>query len=61
MKFRVVLERSEEGGFTAVVPGLPGCISEGDTREEAQGPQPELRRGGSGAPAGWVGRGPTAG
>ena len=35
MKFRVVLEPSDEGGFTAVVPGLPGCISEGDTREEA--------------------------
>jgi len=35
MKFRVVLEPSEEGGFTAVVPGLPGCISEGDTRDEA--------------------------
>ena len=34
MKFRVVLEPSEEGGFTAVVPALPGCISEGDTREE---------------------------
>ena len=35
MNFRVVLEPSEEGGFTAVVPALPGCISEGDTREEA--------------------------
>jgi predicted RNase H-like HicB family nuclease len=35
MKFRVVLEPSEEGGFTAVVPALPGCVSEGDTREEA--------------------------
>ena len=35
MKFRVVLEPSEERGFTAVVPSLPGCISEGDTREEA--------------------------
>ena len=35
VKFRVVLEPSEEGGFTAVVPVLPGCISEGDTREEA--------------------------
>ena len=34
MKFRVVLEPSEEGGFTAVVPALPGCISEGETREE---------------------------
>jgi len=35
MNLRVVLEPSEEGGFTAVVPALPGCISEGDTREEA--------------------------
>ncbi len=35
MKFRVVLEPSEEGGFTAYVPSLPGCISEGETREEA--------------------------
>jgi predicted RNase H-like HicB family nuclease len=35
MKLQVVLESSEEGGFTASVPSLPGCISEGDTREEA--------------------------
>lgn len=35
MKLRVVLEPSDEGGFTAIVPALPGCISEGDTREEA--------------------------
>lgn len=35
MKLRVVLEPAEEGGYTAHVPGLPGCISEGDTREEA--------------------------
>lgn len=35
MKLRVVLEPSEEGGYTAYVPSLPGCISEGDTREEA--------------------------
>jgi predicted RNase H-like HicB family nuclease len=35
MKFQVVLEPSDEGGFTAYVPSLPGCISEGDTREEA--------------------------
>ncbi|MGB4622568.1 MAG: type II toxin-antitoxin system HicB family antitoxin, partial [Candidatus Methanoculleus thermohydrogenotrophicum] len=26
---------SEEGGYTVYVPSLPGCISEGDTREEA--------------------------
>lgn len=35
MKLRVVLEPSEEGGYTAVVPALPGCISEGETREDA--------------------------
>lgn len=35
MKLQVVLEPSEEGGFTAYVPSLPGCISEGDTEEEA--------------------------
>jgi predicted RNase H-like HicB family nuclease len=35
MKLQIVLEPSDEGGFTAWVPGLPGCISEGDTRESA--------------------------
>jgi len=35
MVLRVILEPSEDGGFTAVVPALPGCISEGETREEA--------------------------
>ncbi len=30
-----ILEPSEEGGYTALVPSLPGCISEGDTAEEA--------------------------
>lgn len=35
MKFKIVLETSEEGGYTAFVPSLPGCISEGNTREEA--------------------------
>ncbi len=35
MRFKVVLEPSEEGGYTVFVPSLPGCISEGDTREEA--------------------------
>jgi len=35
MKLQIVLEPSEEGGFTVSVPSLPGCISEGDTREEA--------------------------
>ncbi len=35
MKLFVVLEASEEGGYTAYVPSLPGCLSEGETREEA--------------------------
>ncbi|MEW6517983.1 MAG: type II toxin-antitoxin system HicB family antitoxin [Thermodesulfobacteriota bacterium] len=35
MQLRVILEPSEEGGYTALVPSLPGCISEGETREEA--------------------------
>ena len=34
-KFRVILEPNELGGYTVMVPLLPGCISEGDTREEA--------------------------
>ena len=35
MKLRVVLEPSNDGGYTVLVPALPGCVSEGDTREEA--------------------------
>ena len=35
MKVMVVLEPSDEGGFTVYVPSLPGCISEGDTEQEA--------------------------
>jgi predicted RNase H-like HicB family nuclease len=35
MKLKFVLEPSDEGGYTVYVPSLPGCISEGDTREEA--------------------------
>jgi predicted RNase H-like HicB family nuclease len=35
MKIKVVLEPSEEGGYTAIIPSLPGCISEGDTKQEA--------------------------
>ncbi len=34
-RYRVVLEPNELGGYTVHVPLLPGCISEGDTREEA--------------------------
>ncbi len=35
MKFTIVLEPQEEGGYTVYVPSLKGCISEGDSKEEA--------------------------
>jgi predicted RNase H-like HicB family nuclease len=35
MKIKIILEPSEEGGYTAIVPSLPGCISEGNSKEEA--------------------------
>lgn len=34
MKYKVVLEESEEG-YAASVPGLPGCHSQGATEQEA--------------------------
>ena len=35
MRFRVLLERDEDGVYVAKVPELPGCISQGRTRKEA--------------------------
>jgi predicted RNase H-like HicB family nuclease len=35
MKFRVLIEEDEDGFFVAEVPSLPGCISQGRTRQEA--------------------------
>lgn len=35
MTLKIILEHSDEGGYTAVVPALPGCVSEGNTKEEA--------------------------
>ena len=35
MRLKVVLQPSDEGGYTIYVPALPGCISEGETRVEA--------------------------
>jgi predicted RNase H-like HicB family nuclease len=34
MTLKVVFEPSEDGGFTAYVPALPGCISEGEDLED---------------------------
>jgi len=35
VKFRVLVQQDEDGVFVAEVPSLPGCISQGGTREEA--------------------------
>ena len=35
MKFVVVLEPDEDGYIVAECPSLPGCLSQGKTREEA--------------------------
>ena len=35
MKLRILLEPSEDGGYTVYVPSLPGCISEGDDVDDA--------------------------
>ncbi|OYT62115.1 hypothetical protein B6U67_04880 [Methanosarcinales archaeon ex4484_138] len=34
MKFTVLIEKNEDGGYTATVPSLPGCITQGDTWDE---------------------------
>lgn len=33
--FTIRFERADEGGYTVTVPELPGCVTEGDTFEEA--------------------------
>ena len=35
MRLKIVLEPTDEGGYTVHVPALPGCISEGESRDEA--------------------------
>ena len=35
MKYRVLIQQGEDGVFVAEVPSLPGCISQGSTRQEA--------------------------
>jgi predicted RNase H-like HicB family nuclease len=34
MRYTVVLEREADGGSVATVPVLPGCVSQGDSRNE---------------------------
>jgi predicted RNase H-like HicB family nuclease len=35
MKFTIVLEPAEEGGYNVTVPALDGCFTQGDTEKEA--------------------------
>ena len=35
MKVKVALEPQPEGGYSIFCPAFPGCVSEGDTRDEA--------------------------
>lgn len=35
MEFDVVLEQDEDGVWVVTVPALPGCFTQGDTKEEA--------------------------
>lgn len=34
-EYEVVLISEQDGGFSVTVPALPGCVSQGETREEA--------------------------
>ncbi len=35
LSFRIVLRPEPEGGYTVLMPSLPGCITYGDTEDEA--------------------------
>ncbi len=35
LNYRILLKKEPEGGYTVIVPSLPGCITFGDTIEEA--------------------------
>ena len=35
MRFNILLNPAEEGGFNVSVPALDGCFTQGDTEEEA--------------------------
>jgi len=35
MKYRVLIDTDEDGMFVAECPALPGCVSQGGTRDEA--------------------------
>ena len=36
MTLKAIIHEAEEGGFWAEVPALPGCVTQGETREEIE-------------------------
>ena len=34
LRYAVILEKAEDGGYGAYVPDLPGCVGMGETRDE---------------------------
>jgi predicted RNase H-like HicB family nuclease len=34
MKLKAIIHKAEEGGYWAEVPALPGCVTQGETKEE---------------------------
>ena len=36
MRYTIILEQEPDGGYVATVPALPGCVSQGDTRDEVR-------------------------
>src|SRR5712664_3271414 len=35
LRYTVILQKEDDGGYVVTVPILPGCVSHGDTRAEA--------------------------
>lgn len=35
LSYRILLRKEPEGGYTVIVPSLPGCVTYGDTIEES--------------------------
>ncbi len=36
MTYKIIIEKDESGYFVAEVPGMPGCLSQGKTIDEAK-------------------------
>lgn len=35
MQYTVILQQEADGGYVATVPSMPGCVSQGDSRDES--------------------------